>query len=41
LKTQDCGIEVTVVQVWRGIKKYASEVARVAQEMAEKARVLA
>ena len=32
------GIEVTAVQVWREIKEQAVEVARVAQELAEKAR---
>ena len=32
------GIEVAAVQVWREIKEQAVEVARVAQELAEKAR---
>jgi len=32
------GIEVAAVQVWREIKEQAVEVARVAQELAERAR---
>lgn len=32
------GIEVAAVQVWREVKAQAAEVARVAQELADKAR---